>query len=152
MLFHTFTFWTFFAIVAALYSVLKLRGQNVLLLVAGYVFYGWWDWRFLILIALSTVVDYQVGRMISVTEDAVRRRRWLIVSLVFNLALLGVFKYLGFAMAQAGSLARRPAERPVTRVARKRFPCSSRRAAPAVAISSRSPATCVPRTGAASPC
>lgn len=106
MLFHTFTFWTFFAIVAILYSMLGMRGQNVLLLVAGYVFYGWWDWRFLILIALSTVVDYQVGRMISITEEPVRRRRWLIVSLVFNLLLLGVFKYLGFALTQAGSLAR----------------------------------------------
>lgn len=106
MLFHTFTFWTFFAIVAILYSMLGMRGQNVLLLVAGYVFYGWWDWRFLILIALSTLVDYQVGRMISITEEPVRRRRWLIVSLVFNLLLLGVFKYLGFALTQAGSLAR----------------------------------------------
>lgn len=105
MLFHTFTFWTFFAIVAALYSVLKLRGQNALLLVAGYVFYGWWDWRFLILIALSTVVDYAVGRRISLTEEPAGRKRWLIVSLIFNLALLGIFKYLGFAVAQIGSLA-----------------------------------------------
>ena len=105
MLFHTFTFWTFFAIVAALYSVLKHRGQNGLLLAAGYVFYGWWDWRFLILLALSTVVDYHVGRRISITDAPSRRRRWLIVSLVFNLGLLGVFKYLGFALDQAGSLA-----------------------------------------------
>ena len=105
MLFHTFTFWTFFSIVAALYSVLKLRGQNALLLVAGYIFYGWWDWRFLILIALSTVVDYAVGRQISLTEEPAGRKRWLIVSLIFNLSLLGVFKYLGFAVAQVGSLA-----------------------------------------------
>jgi len=105
MLFHTLTFWTFFAIVGALYSMLKLRGQNVLLLVAGYVFYGWWDWRFLILIALSTTVDYEVGRRIGHSDEPIRRRRWLIVSLVFNLSLLGVFKYLGFAVTQIGSLA-----------------------------------------------
>ncbi len=105
MLFHTLTFWTFFAIVAALYSMLKLRGQNALLLVAGYVFYGWWDWRFLVLIALSTVVDYQVGHRISCSDEPIQRKRWLIVSLVFNLLLLGVFKYLGFAVAQIGSLA-----------------------------------------------
>jgi alginate O-acetyltransferase complex protein AlgI len=105
MLFHTLTFWTFFAIVAASYSMLKLRGQNVLLLAAGYVFYGWWDWRFLILIALSTLVDYEVGRRISCSEEPIRRKRWLIVSLVFNLSLLGIFKYLGFAVTQIGSLA-----------------------------------------------
>lgn len=106
MLFHTFTFWTFFAVVAALYSMLRHRGQNVLLLVAGYVFYGWWDWRFLILIALSTVVDFAVGAKIGASEDAVTRKRWLVVSLVFNLTLLGVFKYLVFFAEQAGSLAK----------------------------------------------
>ena len=106
MLFHTFTFWTFFAVVAALYSMLRHRGQNILLLVAGYVFYGWWDWRFLILIALSTVVDYTVGLKIGASEDVRARKRWLIISLVFNLTLLGVFKYLVFFAAQAGSLAK----------------------------------------------
>ncbi len=105
MLFHTFTFWTFFVIVAAAYWRLGLRGQNALLLVAGYVFYGWWDWRFLILIALSTVVDYEMARRISATDDPALRKRWLTGSVVFNLGLLGVFKYLGFTVAQAGSLA-----------------------------------------------
>ena len=105
MLFHTFTFWTFFAVVASLYAMLKHRGQNALLLVAGYVFYGWWDWRFLILIALSTVTDYFVGARIHEATDEHVRRRWLVASLVFNIGLLGVFKYLGFATAQLGSLA-----------------------------------------------
>jgi D-alanyl-lipoteichoic acid acyltransferase DltB (MBOAT superfamily) len=105
MLFHTFTFWTFFAIVASLYAMLRHRAQNALLLVAGYVFYGWWDWRFLILIALSTVVDFFVGGRIHTGSDETTRKRWLIVSLVFNIGLLGVFKYLGFAVAQLGSLA-----------------------------------------------
>lgn len=89
MLFHTFTFWTFFAIVAALYSRLPHRGQNGLLLVAGYVFYGWWDWRFLLLIGLSTVVDYVVGRRIHQAMGDPARRRWLTLSLVFNIGLLG---------------------------------------------------------------
>ena len=105
MLFHTFTFWTFFAVVASLYAMLKHRGQNALLLVAGYVFYGWWDWRFLILIALSTVTDYLVGARIHRSTQEPARKRWLVVSLVFNIGLLAIFKYLGFAVAQIGSLA-----------------------------------------------
>lgn len=105
MLFHTFTFWTFFAIVASFYAMLRHRGQNALLLVAGYTFYGWWDWRFLILIGLSTVVDYVVGQRIHQAKDSLGKRRWLITSLIFNIVLLGIFKYLGFAVAQIGSLA-----------------------------------------------
>jgi alginate O-acetyltransferase complex protein AlgI len=105
MLFHTFTFWTFFAIVAIAYSLLGHRRQNGLLLIAGYVFYGWWDWRFLGLIGLSTVVDFVVGKRIHTSAADVVRKRWLLASLVFNIGLLGIFKYLGFAVAQAGSLA-----------------------------------------------
>lgn len=105
MLFHTFTFWTFFAVVATLYSRLPHRGQNALLLVAGYVFYGWWDWRFLLLIGLSTVVDYAVGARIHGAVENTERKRWLFVSLAFNLTLLGVFKYLVFFAAQVGSFA-----------------------------------------------
>lgn len=105
MLFHTYVFWTFFAIVALFYARLPHRGQNLLLLVAGYIFYGWWDWRFLLLIALSTVVDYVIGNRIHATLGDKGRRRWLTASLVFNITLLGIFKYLGFAVAQAGSLA-----------------------------------------------
>ena len=96
MLFNTLTFWTFFAIVAALYSALKLRGQNVVLLIAGYVFYGWWDWRFLPLIWISSVVDFIVGKRLGQTEDPARRKVLLAVSLVSNLGVLFFFKYLGF--------------------------------------------------------
>jgi alginate O-acetyltransferase complex protein AlgI len=106
MLFHTFTFWTFFAIVAVLYSLLPHRAQNALLLVAGYIFYGWWDWRFLILIGLSTLVDYFVAARMHQCGAPRSRKRWLLVSVTFNIGLLGIFKYLGFAVAQVGSLAR----------------------------------------------
>ena len=61
MLFTELTFWAFFAIVGALYVMLPHKAQNRMLLVASYVFYGAWDWRFLSLILLSTVVDYVVG-------------------------------------------------------------------------------------------
>ncbi len=105
MVFSTFTFAVFFALVASLYAVLRFRWQNGMLLAASYLFYGWWDWRFLGLMILSSVVDYHVARRMSLAVNPARRRRWLIVSLVVNLGLLAVFKYLGFAMSQAGSLA-----------------------------------------------
>ena len=61
MLFTELQFWVFFLIVGALYVVLPHKGQNRMLLVASYVFYGAWDWRFLSLILLSTFVDYFIG-------------------------------------------------------------------------------------------
>lgn len=65
MLFNSLEFFVFFGVVYSLYLVLPLRGQNTLLLVAGYVFYGWWDVRFLFLIAFSTTVDFWIGLMLA---------------------------------------------------------------------------------------
>lgn len=62
MLFNSFVFWAFFAVVIVLYWRLNHRGQNFLLLIASYVFYGYWDWRFLGLIAFSTIVDFIVAQ------------------------------------------------------------------------------------------
>lgn len=96
MLFTQPVFWVFFLIVSALYVRLPHRGQNRMLLVASYVFYGAWDWRFLGLILISTVVDYLVGLALG-QENVERRRRWLLgLSLTVNLGMLGVFKYFGF--------------------------------------------------------
>ena len=61
MLFNSLEFLVFLTIVYALYRVLPFRLQNYMLLAASYVFYGWWDWRFLFLTAFSTVIDYWVG-------------------------------------------------------------------------------------------
>ena len=61
MLFHTPEFAVFFAIVLPLYFLLPHKAQNFMLLVASYIFYGWWDWRFLGLLFLSTAVDFSVG-------------------------------------------------------------------------------------------
>ena len=116
MLFNSLEFLLFLPTVFAAYWILnlwteRLRGlqaQNLLLLIASYVFYGWWDWRFLSLIAFSTVVDYAVGiqiakanaREISADADESARsrsaKRWLWVSLAVNLGLLGYFKYANF--------------------------------------------------------
>jgi len=96
MLFNSYLFWTFFAVVLALYRVLPHRGQNVLLLIASYTFYGAWDWRFLTLIWISTLVDFFVARRLSTASDTHRRRALLWVSVVTNLGLLGIFKYYNF--------------------------------------------------------
>ena len=61
MLFNSLEFFVFLAIVYALYRALPFRGQNWLLLAAGYVFYGWWDWRFLFLLIFSTTIDFWSG-------------------------------------------------------------------------------------------
>jgi alginate O-acetyltransferase complex protein AlgI len=99
MLFNSFEFLLFLPAVFILYWFVarkSLRLQNVLILVASYVFYGWWDYRFLALIALSTVVDYVSGLSIERASSKQKAKRWLWVSMVFNLGLLGIFKYYNF--------------------------------------------------------
>src|SRR6185503_16604512 len=101
MLFNSFQYWIFFFIVAALFYSLPFRLGKILLLLASYVFYMWWDPRFIALILTSTVVDYYLGIFLE-TATGRRRKLLLIVSLVVNLGILGFFKYYDFF---AGSLA-----------------------------------------------
>lgn len=96
MLFNTAEFALFFVVVYGFYLVLSHRGQNLLLLAASYFFYGFWDWRYLSLLLLSTLVDYSCGRLIGSTADQRRRRIYLWASIVFSIGLLGVFKYYDF--------------------------------------------------------
>lgn len=72
------------------------RWQNRLLLVASYVFYGAWDWRFLSLIWISTLIDYWCGQQIGAAADQRDRRKFLTISMLSNLGILGFFKYFGF--------------------------------------------------------
>jgi alginate O-acetyltransferase complex protein AlgI len=74
----------------------RLRWQNLLLWGAGYLFYGWWDWRFLTLLAASTLIDYFVAQQIAKHDAPGPRKRWLLVSLFSQLGMLGVFKYFDF--------------------------------------------------------
>ena len=74
----------------------KLKSQNLLIVLASYVFYACWDWRFLSLILFSTLVDYSVGRCLSTQNNLAMRKLLLWVSLVVNLGLLGFFKYYNF--------------------------------------------------------
>jgi D-alanyl-lipoteichoic acid acyltransferase DltB (MBOAT superfamily) len=96
MLFNSWTFAWFFALVLPLYYALDWRRQNIMLLVASYVFYGWWDWRFLFLLMLSTVVDFFVAKWMNATSDAVFRKQLMLTSVGLNLAYLGFFKYFNF--------------------------------------------------------
>ena len=96
MLFNSINFILFFVVVYGLYTVLKHRAQNVLLLIASYFFYGCWDWRFLSLILVSTIIDYGCGRAIHQAKSEVRRRGLLTLSMVSNLSILFFFKYYGF--------------------------------------------------------
>ena len=104
MLFNSFQFALFVIPVVAIYALLGHRAQNRFLLVASYLFYGSWDWRFLSLIVLSTLVDYFCGLKLG-DEATPHRKRYLYLSLVVNLGLLGVFKYYDFfAQSLAGLL------------------------------------------------
>ena len=99
MLFNSIEFALFLPIVFILYwTVFKkhLRLQNFFILAVSYVFYGWWDWRFLSLIAFSSLVDYLVGIGLLKTEVVLKRRLLLLTSIIINLGVLGFFKYYNF--------------------------------------------------------
>ncbi len=98
MLFPTITFAVFLVLVLAVHTVLLERptAWKASMLVASYIFYGWWDWRFLSLICLSTVVDFVAGRAIHATDSGRLRRLWLCCSLGTNLGMLAFFKYADF--------------------------------------------------------
>jgi D-alanyl-lipoteichoic acid acyltransferase DltB (MBOAT superfamily) len=96
MVFNSLHFVWFFVAVYTLYRLLPHRGQNWLLLVSSYYFYAAWDWRFLSLLAASTLVDFTAGRLLETSRAPARRRVYVAVSLGFNLTLLGFFKYFNF--------------------------------------------------------
>jgi D-alanyl-lipoteichoic acid acyltransferase DltB (MBOAT superfamily) len=96
MVFNSLHFIWFFIVVYAAYRMLPHRAQNWLLLVASYYFYAAWDWRFLGLLVASTLVDFSCARVLSRTSAPGKRRALLVLSLGFNLTLLGFFKYFNF--------------------------------------------------------
>src|ERR1700690_1313553 len=96
MLFDTPVFILFLCLTTLCYWCLKFRAQNKFLLFASYLFYGWWDWRFLCLMIASTLIDYFIAIKIADAEDQRTRRSLLILSLVINFSILGFFKYFNF--------------------------------------------------------
>ncbi|WP_196895924.1 MBOAT family O-acyltransferase [Aureivirga marina] len=99
MIFNSIDFAYFLPIVFILYWFVtqrNLKAQNILLLVASYIFYGWWDIRFLTLIAFSSALDYFIGLKLGETENPKKRKLLLGLSLLVNLGFLGFFKYFNF--------------------------------------------------------
>jgi alginate O-acetyltransferase complex protein AlgI len=99
MLFNSLDFAIFLPIVFLLYWFVaqkNIKLQNALIVLASYIFYGWWDWRFLSLIIFSTIVDYLVGQKLRVEEKQSKRKVLLWTSILVNLGFLGFFKYYNF--------------------------------------------------------
>src|SRR5438477_9932957 len=96
MLFDSTAYILFLIFAVLLYWRLPFRKQNYMLLAASYFFYGWWDWRFLFLMAGSTLVDYFVARKMASASGERTRRFLLYFSLILNVSFLGVFKYFIF--------------------------------------------------------
>lgn len=99
MLFNSVEFGVFLPLVFILFwtwAFRDLKRQNVFLTAVSCIFYGWWDPRFLILILISTLIDFRVGTAMAASESATRRKTLLVLSLCSNLGILGFFKYFNF--------------------------------------------------------
>jgi alginate O-acetyltransferase complex protein AlgI len=104
--FTTPVFLVFLTIVFGLYWFLPRKGQNLLLLAASLIFYGWWDWRFLLLLIGAAMIDYFAALGIAASESE-KRRKWLLrLSLLGNLGTLAFFKYFSFFVDSMVSLIR----------------------------------------------
>ena len=105
MLFPTLTFGLFFLIVfPAVWAARSNEWRKLLLLVASWVFYGAWDWRFVPLLIGSALINWGTAALIARGDDARTRKAVLIGGVAANLSVLGFFKYFDFFAEQAGSL------------------------------------------------
>lgn len=104
MAFNSLQYAAFLPLVFVLYWTVLRKRQNALLLVASYIFYGSWDWRFLSLIWISTIADYTIARALGRSEDDNVRRRLVLASVGVNLGILGFFKYFNFFTDSATAL------------------------------------------------
>lgn len=103
MLFNSIEFAVFLPIVFLLYWFVfnkKISSQNLLILIVSYIFYAWWDWRFLFLLAFSTFLDYYSGLKIEQASSQVKSKIWLTASIGINLGFLGFFKYYNFFITE----------------------------------------------------
>jgi D-alanyl-lipoteichoic acid acyltransferase DltB (MBOAT superfamily) len=96
MVFTSLVFVVFYVIVFALYWPLGKENQNRLVVASGLIFYGWWDWRFAVLLLVTTGIDFGVGLALEREADRRKRQAWLLLSLVSNLGVLAFFKYFNF--------------------------------------------------------
>ena len=99
MLFNSIDFAIFLPVIFIIYWFVvnkDLALQNLMILIASYVFYGWWDWRFLSLIFISSMTDYAIGLGLNKSKSKKKRKLLLSISLLINVGLLGFFKYFNF--------------------------------------------------------
>jgi len=99
MLFNSIDFAVFLPIVFILYWLVTNRNiklQNIVIIASSYLFYGWWDWRFLFLLLFSTLVDFFVGLGLLGQENQRKRKVLLLASVFVNLGSLAFFKYYNF--------------------------------------------------------
>jgi len=113
MLFNSIEFALFLPIVFLIYwaigyahinDTLKLRLQNAFVVIASYVFYGWWDWRFLLLIAFTSFCSWGSGLLIAKSQTPKTAKAWTAANIVLNLSILAVFKYYDFFVREFGQL------------------------------------------------
>ncbi len=98
MIFNSIDFAIFLPIVFIIYWLVNknLKLQNIVILIASYIFYGWWDWKFLLLIIFSSTLDYTIGIALSKNKNEKIRKLLLFTSITINLGFLGFFKYYNF--------------------------------------------------------
>lgn len=96
MLFNSLEFFIFFPVVVSIYFLLPVRNRILFLLIASYFFYASWKVEYLLLIILSTLIDFWVGRKIYISKEKHQKRLWLALSLIANLSILIGFKYFNF--------------------------------------------------------
>jgi D-alanyl-lipoteichoic acid acyltransferase DltB (MBOAT superfamily) len=107
MIFNSLTFLLFFSFVFLSYWCLanaSIKWQNLLILISSYIFYGWWDWRFLSLIILSTIVDYYAGIRIEEAGSSNEKKKYLLLSITVNIGILFIFKYFNFFITSFAEL------------------------------------------------
>jgi alginate O-acetyltransferase complex protein AlgI len=104
MLFNRWSFFGFFTAVYVAYRLLPRRPQNVLLLAASYVFYSFWDYRFVSLLVISTLADFWFGQALGEASSPRRKRTLIRASVTLNLLFLGVFKYFDFFVGSFAAL------------------------------------------------
>jgi D-alanyl-lipoteichoic acid acyltransferase DltB (MBOAT superfamily) len=106
MIFNSIEFLIFFVLFVPIYFLLKGQSRIIFTLISSYLFYGWWDPRFLVLIIFSTCFDWFAGLYIHSHSDLAKRKTVLTLSIVVNLSVLGFFKYFNFFIDSASELLR----------------------------------------------
>jgi alginate O-acetyltransferase complex protein AlgI len=94
----------FYILVFIVYRPANHRVQNLILLLGSYIFYGYWDWRFLGLILASTVIDFYIAKYMVLISKSSRKKQLLIATVFFNLSILGFFKYFNFFVSEFAGL------------------------------------------------